>query len=332
MAECRLDSLEELKLGPGTFKEDVDPSTFPSFATFTRLQILTTFVYSNALQNFIPWAQLTDLTLVGCGLPDIALDVLAQCSNLEKALVNITVWSLSPAKRDILVLGQLDNLILAFSGAGHVTPFFDCLSLPALDMLYVHFEDTASGEGSWSEAHFRITALQLRFPNITRLHLSKAWCLTSEDLKAILRHTQCLTKLYLTDVNGCFDDTVVDALSFKHGIEPLVPRLHDFLFQETQSNNFSEDILANAIASRWWTDVEMASRRVPPVVARWVNVELRGNFSEHFADRMQILQCKGLPVACIRTSVGSETETDTDTHTELEEDDDEEEEEESDSD
>ncbi|KAJ6466348.1 hypothetical protein C8R45DRAFT_1021393 [Mycena sanguinolenta] len=57
LAECRLDSLEELDLGREPFIQDTDLPDFPSFTNAPRLQSLVICVESNAVR--MPWAQLT---------------------------------------------------------------------------------------------------------------------------------------------------------------------------------------------------------------------------------------------------------------------------------
>ena len=87
LAEEKLDSLEELELG--TIEQDIidlGNKTVLFFSTAPRLRKLRMSIYSNAPQILMPWAQLNDLTL-DCHLPDIALDILAQCANLIKASV-----------------------------------------------------------------------------------------------------------------------------------------------------------------------------------------------------------------------------------------------------
>ncbi|KAJ7825472.1 hypothetical protein B0H14DRAFT_2596551 [Mycena olivaceomarginata] len=52
------------------------------------------------------------------------------------------------------------------------------------------------------------------------------------------------------------------------------------------------------IASRWWTDAELASHRVPPAVARWKLVRLYGELRElspRFVDILEGLQHKEIP-------------------------------------
>ncbi|KAJ7264903.1 hypothetical protein B0H12DRAFT_1101385, partial [Mycena haematopus] len=84
LAECKLESLEELRLGK--LIENVRPTALPSF-TVPRLRKLRIHLSSNALPIHMPWAQLTDLTL-RTDFPNITLDVLGQCTNLIRADVS----------------------------------------------------------------------------------------------------------------------------------------------------------------------------------------------------------------------------------------------------
>jgi hypothetical protein len=55
-------------------------------------------------------------------------------------------------------------------------------------------------------------------------------------------------------------------------------------------------ILASMIASRWWTDIELASNPVPPAVARWTLVRVEGSLEPYFVNIMAGLQRKGIPL------------------------------------
>ncbi|KAF8208427.1 hypothetical protein K438DRAFT_1812210 [Mycena galopus ATCC 62051] len=144
MAGHRLDGLEELHLG--CIIPDIR-SSLPSFTTVPRLRKLSIGIYpdalpelpsmySNALPNLIPWAQLTHLSL-NCDLADITFDILALCANLVHASVTSPGWeSLLEARPDIS-LGHLRTFSLSFFGySEHLMPFFD-LSAPALEELCV---------------------------------------------------------------------------------------------------------------------------------------------------------------------------------------------------
>ncbi|KAF7357674.1 hypothetical protein MSAN_01364000 [Mycena sanguinolenta] len=128
----------------------------------------------------------------------------------------------------------------------------------------------------WMEAHF--TAFQLHAPNITQLELQYA-DLASDEFAAAIRHAPSLTHLKLFQCPG-FDDSVINALHYKDGTTPLVPRLHSLVLED-MDQDVTDDILANMIASRWWTDAALASRAVPPQVARWTCVVLWYDLSGH---------------------------------------------------
>ncbi|KAJ7268098.1 hypothetical protein B0H12DRAFT_1229746 [Mycena haematopus] len=282
LAECSLESLEELTLG--SFAENINPT---SFTAVPRIWKLCIHFCSNApLPILVPWAQLTNPTL-RADFPDIALDVLGQCPNLIRVAISTAGWNVLPEPRqDILPLSRLHFLSLSFFGSGgHVTPFLDRLSTPALENLYLNFRDMDMGR-RWTQAH--VTAFQLRAPNMTQLDLWYS-SLTSDDLRTIIRHAPSLTHLELTYCRACFDDALIDALSYKAGVSPLAPHLHN-LYLDDMGDHFTPDILGGMIASRWWTDAELASRLIPPAVARWTRIDLWGHdFAEHILDIMKNL-------------------------------------------
>ncbi|KAJ7264949.1 hypothetical protein B0H12DRAFT_1230583 [Mycena haematopus] len=273
LAGCTLESLEELILGKFT---ESDPTALPSLTTVPQLRKLSIRFGSNALPILMPWAQLTDLTL-RADFPNIALDVLGQCANLIKAAVITAGWDVLPDDRqDILALSRLHSLSLEFLGsAGHVMPFLDYLSVPVLEELCLNFGDMGD-DPCWTETCF--TAFQLRAPNITQLEL-KYSDLTSDDLRTAVRHAPSLTHLKLTACHACFDDALIDALRYEACVRPLVPHLHNLYLHV--GNNFTDDILAGMIASRWWTDTELASRSAPPAVSRSTHVALRGRSAQN---------------------------------------------------
>jgi hypothetical protein len=289
LSECRLDGLEELSLP--TLQEDTDihSSTIISFSAVPRLRKLGISIFSNAPQILMPWSQLVELKL-NCDLPDVALDILAQCTNLVKATTGTPGWSVHPeASRDIVALSRLHTLSLDFHEEGYFTPFLHCISAPALEKLHLDFDD----DMEWVEAH--LTAFQLRAPNITQLELNYSG-LTSDDLTAVIRLAPSLTHLHLSFCNHCIDDALIDALRYREGVNPLVPRIHTLVL-ENWVQNFTEDNLASMIASRWWTDAEVASYSPPPTVSRWTRVKLSLNaFSAHFKDTIEVLRSKGLPL------------------------------------
>jgi hypothetical protein len=243
----------------------------------------------------LPWAQLTDFTF-GCSRSssrlDIAFDLLAQCPNLVRASV-FTGPVLPGAARDALSLSHLRSLSVHYFGpaghaAGHGASFLDSLSAPVLEELCLSFGRSLS----WAEAHF--PAFQLRVPNITGLELQYSK-ITSDELKDVLYHTPCLERLTLKECGCCFDDTFIDALRYKDGVTPLVPHLHSLVLELMHENGLAH-ILASMIASRWWTDIELASNPVPPAVARWTLVRVEGSLEPYFVNIMAGLQRKGIPL------------------------------------
>ncbi|KAF7335330.1 F-box domain-containing protein [Mycena sanguinolenta] len=193
LAEARLDNLEELDLGERNFNldlhdaDDFEKDDLASFTTVPRLQKLRMHNYSDTLSIFVPWAQLTNLIL-GAHCSNIALDILAQCTNLSQATVSTTGrFSRPEAKQSIPALNHLRVLTLPFFGsaenAGKAMLFLDHLPTPALQKLTLDFGDTV--DPRWSEPHF--ISFQQQAPNITCLELQYSE-LTSAELIIAIRH------------------------------------------------------------------------------------------------------------------------------------------------
>ncbi|KAF7346024.1 F-box domain-containing protein [Mycena sanguinolenta] len=260
LAQSGLDSLEEIDLGRTSFIEPLD-GVIPSCTTAPRLRKLGMSI-SSSLPILVPWANLTDLTL----------------HDLLKVSVRTVGWPVLPqARQHNLALNYLRTLSFALcEDAEHFAPFFSNLSAPALQELCLNFGGMCTLE-RWVEAHF--TVFQLQAPNITSLDFQYAE-LVSDELIAAIRHAPALTHLKLFRCPG-FDEGVIDALRYEDGVTPLVPHLH-YLVLESMEHYLLDNILASMIATRWWTDATLASRSVPPAVARWTHVELWYDLSGHF--------------------------------------------------
>ncbi|KAF7346015.1 hypothetical protein MSAN_01827400 [Mycena sanguinolenta] len=275
VAQHALDSLEELDLGDRDFFEPLG-GVIPTFTSAPRLRKLKMCIFSSP-PILVPWANLTDLTLRYCSSPDVALDVLAPCLGLTRLSVRTLGWPVPPrARQDTLTLTHLHTLSFALFGtAKNFAPFFGNLSAPALQELWLNFGGMQGWE-NWTETTF--TTFQLQAPNITRLDLEYA-DLTSDEFRAVLLHAPSLTHLKLFRCS-CFDDATMTALRYKEGIATLVPRLHNLVL-EGMVHRVSDDILAEMIASRWWTNAALASDSPPPAAACWTRVELWYDLSEH---------------------------------------------------
>jgi hypothetical protein len=115
----------------------------------------------------------------------------------------------------------------------------------------------------------------------------------SHELITTIRCVPLPTHLQITRCYS-FDDVLIGALHYIEGVTPLAPHLHNLVLEDPNGRLFTQDILVDMITSRWWTDTELASRLVPPAVARWTVMQLRGDFSESFVDMMQVLRPQGL--------------------------------------
>ncbi|KAF7357614.1 F-box domain-containing protein [Mycena sanguinolenta] len=266
LGKCRLDNLEELELEG--IEDDTDPTPPLAFTAVPRLQKLSIINCPIAYHTLVPWAQLTELT-IGAS-PDTTLGVLSHCANLFEVFVINPGWPQFPeAGPDLVVLGQLRSLRLEIRmDSGDIAQFLNYLSTPLLQTFRV---DVVQAQ-RWTQAS--LTAFQLRAPNITQLQFGFSQTLTSENLVAVTFHAPSLTHLTLTYCNGCFDDAFIRTLYHKDGVTPAVPCLHSLVvWQGSDTVSLTEDFLAGMIASRWWSDTELASYLAPPAVARWTRVE-----------------------------------------------------------
>ncbi|KAF7357432.1 F-box domain-containing protein [Mycena sanguinolenta] len=302
----RLDSLEELELQSVVWDIPAfDLTTIISFTTAPRLQKLST----SRSQIPMPWAQLTDITLTCNTSPDILLHIFSQCTNVVRAFVVTAGW---PVKADMLTLNRLQIFSVTWvENQVHYMRFLDCLSITALDQLRLSFH--LDGDMGWAAAIF--TAFQLRSPNITKLKIEgegdgdgdgDSFHISPDAFIAALRHAPSLTHL---SINDCLLlDTLLQALRHTDDTKPLVPRLHSLAFADL-APTLSEDDLASMIASRWWTDAELASRSKAPAVARWRQIRLRDDSdcwsgfapSPKFRDTMEELRQTGLAVDLVES-------------------------------
>ncbi|KAJ6466301.1 hypothetical protein C8R45DRAFT_485230 [Mycena sanguinolenta] len=289
----RLGSLEELMMGNVHQNSHFDPTTILSFATTPRLRKAT---LSSTCGIPMPWAQLTDIAIGNGMSPETFRRIFSQCINVVKVFVRV-IGILSQVRPDALALNQLRILSVAWAGdQDHGMQFFDYVSAPALDELCLCFD---AGNIEWDT----FTAFQLRSPNITKLKIEgEGLPVPSHALITAFRHAPFLTHFHIDHCPNSVDDHFCQALCYTENAEPLVPRLHFLAVSETDGN-LSQDGLANMIASRWWTDAELASRSRAPAVARWEQIRLKEDpvysdfeFSSTFREKIYGLQETGLDV------------------------------------
>ncbi|KAF7357502.1 F-box domain-containing protein [Mycena sanguinolenta] len=242
-----------------------------------RLRKSSITIHLNEPHVLLPWAQLTNLTLDYPSL-DAILDILAQCASLVYASLITSRWHVYVAAvqltRPPIILSHLHALSLDLEHPKHMTRFKSVVSAPALEILHLNF---------MSMHHTTRAPFLMQSPNITRLEICGSHSLTSHELVGTLRHTVLLTHLelaYLT--RHSLDDALIDALSCKDGVAPLVPYLHHLVLKKIDTHGFATKAFEHMLLSRWWTDAEITSS--PPVVSRWTQVELRGKYSEQFIE------------------------------------------------
>ncbi|KAJ6466257.1 hypothetical protein C8R45DRAFT_1219376 [Mycena sanguinolenta] len=270
IVQCQFDNLEEIDIRMSLANRPI------AFTSVPRLRKLTLNCHTTMPQTLVPWAQLTELNL-NCHTLDVALEVLRQCVHLTRAEIGISEFPDEVEDTPVVQCSQLRILALHLLFLLHITPVFDYLSAPALQTLALF-----SNDPYWE--HARFTAFQLRTPNITCLEFNSQHYLTSQDLGAAIRHAPSLASLIIRFCDDCFDDAFIHTLYYKDDVVPLAPHLHILIVQSNDAK-FTEDILAGMIASRWWTDAELASLPVPPAVARWTFVDLdleRYDWGLHF--------------------------------------------------
>ncbi|KAF7366375.1 Cytochrome P450 [Mycena sanguinolenta] len=295
LVECRLDSLEELDLG--FVESDSSAAEVPAFTMVPRLRKSSIPIRSKEPHVLIPWAQLTDVTLA-CDSIDIVLDILAQCATLTYAALYTSGWYTYPATTQLarapLALSQLRTLTLDFGRSQHMMRFLSAVSAPALETLHLNFlemqDDRMQSAGP-------LTAFLMQSPSITRLEIQcGSRAPTSHEFIDAFGCTVQLTHLKLAyPCEHSFDDTLLEALSCKDGVAPLVPNLHNLVLHRIMDRDgFAIEALERMFVSRWQqANAEISSRSGLHDVARWSHVELcrslRGTF-------LHSLQRKGLPV------------------------------------
>ncbi|KAF7357462.1 F-box domain-containing protein [Mycena sanguinolenta] len=224
LAGRKWDALEELELGAVASDDDPDVhfdcSNILSFATAPRLRKLTIDLTS---RTPMPWAQLTDITMLKPILPEIFRDIFSQCKNVVRIGVLVRDWPVpSPPQTAVIALDHLHVLDVHWVGnTVHEMVFLDSLSAPALDDLSLNFHFNSGIE--WAEV--KLTAFQRRSPNITKLKIKgNAFVLPSGALIAALRNAPALTRLSIDFIDGDF----LSALYYADDddAEPLVPCLH----------------------------------------------------------------------------------------------------------
>ncbi|KAJ6451624.1 hypothetical protein C8R45DRAFT_89586 [Mycena sanguinolenta] len=306
LAGSTLCSLEELELR--NVVDDgmaFDPAIILSFATAPRLRKLT---IDWTTRITMPWAQLTDITFTNQISPEVFLEIFSQCINVAKASILTPGWSsFAPPRVEVIALDHLRILSITWvedepEHQDHYLRLLDCFSAPALAELSLSF----CLDVDWEEATF--TAFQLRSLNITKLKLEGDCIIMPTDaLITALRHAPSL--VYLSVDDHFLPDDLLEALCYTENADPLVPSLHILTLGALNEQN-SQDYLASMIASRWWTDAELASRATAPAVARWTQIRVRddsepiyGGFAPcpQLRDKMEDLRQTGLAVELIES-------------------------------
>ncbi|KAJ6466253.1 hypothetical protein C8R45DRAFT_1079526 [Mycena sanguinolenta] len=243
LAGCRLDSLEELEFGLG---RDNCP-TPPVFTMAPRLRKFSMTLHSENTPVIVPWAQLTNIKL-DSDSPDIVLDILAQCTGLTQVSICASGWNLSTLSqitRHTVALRKLHTLSLHFGFPQYVAHFLDSLSAHALQSLRLNFRRM---QGSMQSAA-PLTVFLMQSPNLTQLEILCGPCaLTTHESIEVLEQVPRLTHLTLGYSRYSYlDDELLDALSYKDDIEPLVPYLHSLVLDNIGEDGVSTDALERTV-------------------------------------------------------------------------------------
>ncbi|KAK7048207.1 F-box domain-containing protein [Favolaschia claudopus] len=289
LSEYPMDTLETLFIeGDDDSPGPVIPVTL-AFGATPRLRRLN---MGTGVNVEISWTQLTRLDLRPES-PKDALDILSYCPNLVDVTIVAVAWRQVPEARLDIVLNRLRELHLTFFESPLFMPFLQCLFAPRLKHLTLHLND----EIVWDAALFR--TFQLRSPNIRRLKLAHS-DITSAQLRDVLVDAPLLKELSLSHCE-CIDTALFRALRYEDGVLPLVPYLHDLqvtFYTNEERDTLKDDMLADMMSSRWWTDAQLETISVPPVVSRWTYLYLgpMRDFSQRLMNTIEELRSQGLTV------------------------------------
>ncbi|KAJ6466250.1 hypothetical protein C8R45DRAFT_1219369 [Mycena sanguinolenta] len=141
LAECRLDSLEELELGRS--HSDDKPAESPELIMAPRLRKLTWTLDRNEHIR-LPWAQLTDLRIDAYSM-DCILDILSQCTTLASAALLSNGYRVRTTGRPRISLSHLHTLSLHVGWPQHLTQFLGAVSVCIGDIVSGFFPHGGGG-------------------------------------------------------------------------------------------------------------------------------------------------------------------------------------------
>ncbi|KAK7048197.1 F-box domain-containing protein [Favolaschia claudopus] len=250
------------------------------------------FVGRGVQVNNMSWSSLVDLDM-DLRAPDEILAILPHCSDLVHLTVYTTAWPETSNSATLFALKRLQTLRWGCGKNGHFMPLLNHLLTPSLRHLRL---DTGGQNVAWREAQFR--AFQYRSPGIIDLELRDA-TLSPTELRSVLSCSPLLQHLALLRcANGVYE-AAIRALRYEEGTPPLVPRLHD-LKLSFYPNPLPQDILGDMIASRWWSDSQLARLPSPPAVTRWTQFtmvsDIDDEHSKHVMEMISRFKEEGLDV------------------------------------
>ncbi|KAJ7141410.1 hypothetical protein C8R44DRAFT_246117 [Mycena epipterygia] len=234
-----------------------------AFFPAPRLRHLSLLFFGTPHTSLLmPWAQLNHLQLTHPSLAGCR-EILLQCANLCSADLTTTEWDfahtttggiVTAPPAPATVLPSLEALKVQFDAGnddiGHVEPFFEPLTLPALRTLDLKFD--AAPEVLWPSAE--LSAFQARCPHIT--HISLTYCpISPTELASLLRLAPALASITLKSSCHCITDDFLQQLRYDgdDGDAPLAPQLREVHWQDV-GHAFSEPVLEAVVRSRWWAE------------------------------------------------------------------------------
>nr|GAT57596.1 predicted protein [Mycena chlorophos] len=227
----------------------------------------------------LPWSQLQKLNLNWATTPASTCNqALSQCTSMVEVQVSLPASSIDevspgPVDRHILPRAKIFTAFFIAVLNASIKPFLQCLALPSLTRLALHFDDWE--QETWPvTTHLEVKQFLLHSPQLEDLALS--YCtLNATELCEILALTPSLHTLCLTFSGQAFTTTLIERLIYSNGpdanpADVLVPRLRVLTVgrEDIDPAHVDEGQLLRMIESRWSNPESVA------LVAQWEKIYL----------------------------------------------------------
>ncbi|CAK5265507.1 unnamed protein product [Mycena citricolor] len=200
--------------------------------------------------SFVPFAQLTviDASLGGCFTPDVLLDTLRRCGQLRSLALQLGAdrsgGTFVPHHTSLPYLSDLKMTVTAVN----LTELFDCLTLPCLDKLMVHYNDAphvADDARALDRLLIRSKAFLKRLDLADPQHPGIEWHLSWLQMRSMQR----LEELYM---HIALDDAFVAALTLRPDLpSSLFPGLRTLYLHDAEAGQHLNDLeLYRMVVSR----------------------------------------------------------------------------------